>query len=49
MSWLAGPDAGGLAHAGLEDELGSRSRELARRLFQDHLDVRAGGSSAAGR
>jgi hypothetical protein len=41
-SWLAGPDAGRLTHAGLEDELGSRSRELTRRLFQDHLDLRAG-------
>ncbi|HEU5390189.1 MAG TPA: ISKra4 family transposase [Streptosporangiaceae bacterium] len=40
-SWLAGPDAGGLTHAGLEDELGSRSRELTRRLYQDHLDLRA--------
>ena len=40
-SWLAGPDAGGLTHGGLEDELGSRSRELSRRLYQDHLDLRA--------
>jgi len=47
--WLAGPDAGGLTHAGLEDELGSRSRELTRRMFQDHLDLRADREQRRGR
>lgn len=40
-SWLDGEGAGGLAHAGLEDELDGRSRELARQLYQNHLDLRA--------
>ncbi len=39
--WLDGVEAAGLTHAGLEEELGSRGRELMRALFQDHLDLRA--------
>ena len=39
--WLDGVEAAGLTHAGLEDELGSRGRELTRALLQDHLDLRA--------
>ncbi len=38
--WLDGVEAAGLTHAGLEEELGSRGRELMRALFQDHLDLR---------
>ena len=39
--WLAGPQATGLGHAELEEQLQARIRELARQLLQDHLDVRA--------
>jgi hypothetical protein len=39
--WLEGPQAAALDHAGLEEELEARGRELLRLLFQDHLDVRA--------
>jgi hypothetical protein len=39
--WLEGPQAAALDHAGLEQELEARGRELLRLLFQDHLDVRA--------
>jgi hypothetical protein len=39
--WLDGVEAAGLTHAELEEELGSRGRELTRALFQDHLDLRA--------
>ncbi len=39
--WLSGPDAAGLAHAELEEQLDARGRELLRRLLQDHLDLRA--------
>ncbi len=40
-AWLAGQEAAALTHAGLEDHLQARGRELLRRLFQDHLDLRA--------
>ena len=40
-AWLAGQEAAALTHAGLEDCLQARGRELLRRLFQDHLDLRA--------
>jgi hypothetical protein len=40
-SWLAGQEAAALTHAELEEQLGARGRELLRRLFQDHLDLRA--------
>jgi len=39
--WLGGPDAAELEHAGLEEELTERGRELLRLLLQDHLDLRA--------
>ena len=39
--WLDGDEAARLTHAELEVELGSRGRELTRRLYQDHLDLRA--------
>ena len=39
--WLAGPAAAGLGHAELEEQLDARGRELLRRLYQDHLDLRA--------
>ena len=42
LGFLDGEAAGGLAHGELEDELQARGRELVRRLFQDHLDLRAG-------
>src|SRR5438876_4457643 len=41
--WLAGPEAAGLEHAVLEEELQVRGREIARLLLQDHLDARAAG------
>ncbi len=40
-AWLAGQEAAALTHAELEEQLGARGRELLRRLFQDHLDLRA--------
>jgi hypothetical protein len=40
--WLDGPGAAGLTHAGLEEALADRGRELLRQLYQDHLDLRAG-------
>ncbi len=36
-----GPEATGLTHAELEDELDCRGRELLRRMLQDHLSLRA--------
>ena len=39
--WLSGPGAAGLTHAGLEERLDARGRELLRLLHQDHLDLRA--------
>jgi hypothetical protein len=39
--WLAGPEAAGLDHAVLEEELAVRGREIQQRLLQDHLDARA--------
>ena len=40
-AWLAGEGAAVLTHAELEGHLQARGRELLRRLFQDHLDLRA--------
>ena len=40
-AWLGGDDANGLDHAELEVRLDVEGRELLRRLFQDHLDLRA--------
>ena len=39
--WLAGPEAAGLDHAALEEQLAARGREIQQRLLQDHLDARA--------
>jgi hypothetical protein len=39
--WLAGEEAGALAHASLEQRLEAEARELFRQLLQDHLDLRA--------
>jgi hypothetical protein len=39
--WLASEDAAGLQHCELEEQLGTRGRELLRQLFQDRLDVSA--------
>ncbi|MGB6457942.1 MAG: hypothetical protein WBH47_26005 [Streptosporangiaceae bacterium] len=39
--WLDGDEAAALTHSGLEEQLGSRGRELTRVLLQDHLDLRA--------
>ncbi len=41
LGWLEGPDAAVLDHAELEDQLDARGRELLRRMFQDHLSLRA--------
>jgi len=41
LGWLEGPDAAALSHAELEDSLDARGRELLRRMFQDHLSLRA--------
>ena len=39
--WLAGPEAAGLGHAVIEEELAARGREIERLLWQAHLDLRA--------
>lgn len=39
--WLKGPQATGLTHAELEDQLDRRGRELLRLMLQDHLSLRA--------
>lgn len=39
--WLGGPEAAGLDHAALEEQLAARGREMLRLLLQDHLDLRA--------
>ena len=41
QEWLAGPQAAGLDHAAVEEELAARGREIQRLLLQDHLDARA--------
>lgn len=41
QEWRAGPEAAGLDHAAIEEELAARGREIQRLLFQDHLDARA--------
>ncbi|WP_206448322.1 ISKra4 family transposase [Agrococcus sp. KRD186] len=41
MDFAAGASAADLDHAGLEEQLTSRGRELLRQLYQDHLDLRA--------
>src|SRR5215472_4205839 len=39
--WLASPEAAGLQHGELEEQLDVRGRDLLRRLFQDRLDLTA--------
>jgi hypothetical protein len=39
--WLDGPETAKLTHAEIEDQLDRRGRELLRRMFQEHLDLRA--------
>ena len=39
--WLAGPEAGGLGHAAVEEGLAERIQEIGRRLFQAYLAVQA--------
>jgi hypothetical protein len=39
--WLGGAQAAGLDHAELEEQIASRTREVARLLLQEHLDLRA--------
>jgi hypothetical protein len=41
LAFLEGEEASGFEHGELEEHLEQRSRELFRRLFQDHLIVRA--------
>ncbi len=41
VDWLETDKAAGLTHAELEDQLGERGRELLRRMYQDHLALRA--------
>ena len=48
VGWLDGRDAGVLTHGEVEDLLDRRGRELLRRMFQDHLDVRAVREQRAG-
>jgi hypothetical protein len=39
--WLSGAVAAGLTHAELEEQVDAGGRELLRRMYQDHLDLRA--------
>jgi hypothetical protein len=41
LAWLEGADAAALAHGELEGQLDARGRELLRRMFADHLALRA--------
>lgn len=41
LAFLDGAEAAAVSHAELEDRLQVQSRELFRRLYQDHLDLRA--------
>ncbi len=41
LGWLEGSEAAALSHAELEESVGARGRELLRRMFQEHLDLRA--------
>jgi hypothetical protein len=41
VAWLDGTEAAALDHGDLEDRLDNRGRELLRRLFQEHLDLRS--------
>src|SRR5882762_1781600 len=41
LGWLESPEASQLDHAALEGALDERGRQLLRRMFQDHMDLRA--------
>lgn len=41
LSWLEGPEAAGLSHTDLEEQVTSRGREAQRLSLQDHLDLRS--------
>ena len=41
LGWLEGTESAGLDHAGLEDQVARRGRQVQRLMFQDHLDLRA--------
>jgi hypothetical protein len=41
VSWLAGPQTGGLSHAVLDQRLEVAGRDLLRQLLQDYFDLRA--------
>jgi hypothetical protein len=41
VGWLAAPETGRISHEELEERVAGRGRELLRRLFQDHADLRA--------
>jgi hypothetical protein len=41
QEWLAGPEAAGLDHAAVEEQLAARGREIQRLMFQDYLDAQA--------
>jgi hypothetical protein len=41
LGWLESGEVATLSHAELEDQLDRRGRELLRRMFQDHLGLRA--------
>lgn len=41
LDWACGDASAGLTHAEAEDEISERSREVARRVYQGHLDLRA--------
>ena len=41
LGWLKGAEASALTHADIEEQLDRRGRELLRRMYQDHFNVRA--------
>lgn len=41
VAWLESEDASELTHSALEERLEEEGRELIRKLFQAHLDLRA--------
>ena len=45
VGWLTGIEAGAMSHGELEDQLDHRGRELLRRMYQDHLSLRAANES----
>jgi hypothetical protein len=46
--WLDGAEAAELTHAEIEDQLDRQGRELLRRMFQEHLELRAVREQRAG-